>query len=223
MMDVGIFVLGILWGLLGNKIEEQLVKDYDEIILSKGWSIYMMPIITGILWLLLWQTYGVSLETIGYMLFIGLLMILACFDLKYMLLPTKVIYMGIGLCIIYRLLQLAITRESYFIISGGLGALIGYGLFLIIFYGSKWLFKKEGLGFGDVRLMALIGLYVGIEDLFILIIIASILAVLVGVILYLIRRKSEAYPFGPFLCGAAIVMVLFGNKIIAFYLGCLGL
>lgn len=223
MMDIGVFLLGIIGGLLGNKIEEQLVKDYDEIILSKGWSIYIVPIITGVLWLQLWQSYGISLEIIGYMLFIELLMILACFDLKYMLLPTKVIYMGIGLGIIYRLLQLAITRESYFIISGGLGALIGYGIFLMIFYGSKWLLKKEGLGFGDVRLMALIGLYVGIEDLFILIIIASILAVLVGVILYLIRRKSEAYPFGPFLCGAAIVMVLFGNKIIAFYLGCLGL
>lgn len=223
MMDIGVFLLGIIGGLLSNKIEEQLVKDYDEIILSKGWSIYIVPIITGVLWLQLWQSYGISLEIIGYMLFIELLMILACFDLKYMLLPTKVIYMGIGLGIIYRLLQLAITRESYFIISGGLGALIGYGIFLMIFYGSKWLLKKEGLGFGDVRLMALIGLYVGIEDLFILIIIASILAVLVGVILYLIRRKSEAYPFGPFLCGAAIVMVLFGNKIIAFYLGCLGL
>ena len=148
---------------------------------------------------------------------------LAWFDLKYMLLPSKMIYIGLSGGMIFRFIQGVALNNYHLVLNGIIGSVSGYVLFLLLFYGSKWLLKKEGLGFGDVRLMALIGFFVGLDLLPLMLIIASAFAVLIGSCLYVIRRKSEAFPFGPFLCIGTLIIILFQEEIIRLYLQYMGI
>ncbi|PHV72337.1 hypothetical protein CS063_02345 [Sporanaerobium hydrogeniformans] len=89
--------------------------------------------------------------------------------------------------------------------------------FFVLFFVGKWFYKKECLGFGDVRLMALIGLYVSIDLLFLTLFLASVLAAFYGIILFFKNKKSEAYPFAPFINGAALIAILYGYPILDWY------
>ena len=217
------FLMGFFISSGYNWVEKRLIKDYKEINKLRRWPFYICSLLVGILCAFAYKSYGNQPESLMYMILIIILIFLACFDLKYMLLPTKVIYLGVIAGALCRIWQTMVTREYYFIINGILAAIIGYGIFYVIFYGSQWILKKEGLGFGDVRLMALIGMFIGLEHLAIMLIISSLLAALVGSILFLLKGKSEVFPFGPFLCIGAIIMGLVGNQIVNFYLKCIGL
>ena len=205
-----------------NKLETYLVQDYEEISTLYNWPFYMGSFIVGGLCALAYSLYGLRLETFMIMSLMVVLTFLSLFDLKYMLLPTKIIYPGFILGVLYQLGQSILHRDYYFIINGLLGAMVGYGLFCLLFYGSKYFLKREGLGYGDVRLMGLIGMYIGIESLAIMLIISSVLALLVGIVLIMKKGKSEAFPFGPYLCIGAVIMSLFENQMITWYLKWIG-
>ena len=168
------------------------------------------------------RTYTNVWEQVMYLTFMMFLMFLACFDLKYMLLPSKVIYLGAALVVVFQTGRSWMAQSPYDLISGLLGGGIGMILFVIVWWGSQKLLKKEGLGFGDVRLMSMLGLYIGIESLFLMILIASLLAAMVGLGLFIWKRKSEAFPFGPFLCFASLIMVVFEEPILSLYLNWIG-
>ena len=140
--------------------------------------------------------------------FIAFAIVLSIVDWKQMILPTSIIRWGMGVGIVEYMLQAKI--QGNWLLLGDIltGAIIGYLFFMAIFYSSYWILKKEGMGYGDVRLMGFIGLYIGIDTLFIAILIASILASIYGVIRFIYYKKSTAYPFGPFLnIGGCITFV----------------
>ena len=157
-----------------------------------------------------------------YLTFMMFLVFLACFDVKYMLLPSKVIYLGEALGIIFQVGRSWMTQSPYYLISGLLGGGVGVILFILVWWGAQKLFKKEGLGFGDVRLMGMLGLYIGLELLFLMILVASLIAAIVGLGLLIWKRKSEAFPFGPFLCFASLILVVFEEPILSLYLNWIG-
>lgn len=159
--------------------------------------------------------------TLFYSILIGIMSVLILFDLRHMLLPSVLIYIGSAIALLFRIVLYVISGATFHLVNGILGACVGLALFLVVFYLSKWLFKKEGLGFGDVRLMFFLGMVVGIDGLFLMIILACFIAAIVGGILIVIKGKSEAFPFGPFLCGSALIMMLFGEKLIEIYLKCI--
>lgn len=180
-------------------------------------------LLNGILALLVSIFIDLEIAMFFYCILIGIMSILILFDQKYMLLPTRVIYIGSLVAIVFRACTSIYLNKVEVLFNGLLGAVVGVGLFLFVFYLSKWLFKKEGLGFGDVRLMFLLGMIVGLDGLFLMLIIACILAAVVGSILILVKRKSEAFPFGPFLCGSTIIWMIFQDQLMNFYFNCLGL
>ena len=165
--------------------------------------------------------YDNALVTAFYGILVGIMSILILFDLRHMLLPSVLIYIGSAVALLFRMILYMLTGATYHLLNGLLGAGIGFVLFLGAFYLSKWLLKKEGLGFGDVRLMFFLGMVVGIDGLFLMIILACFIAAVVGGILIVIKGKSEAFPFGPFLCGSALIMMLFGEQILEMYFNCM--
>lgn len=165
--------------------------------------------------------YGNMLVSAFYGILVGIMSILILFDLRHMLLPSMLIYIGSAVALLFRIVLYVFTGATYHLLNGLLGAGIGFALFLGAFYLSKWLLKKEGLGFGDVRLMFFLGMVVGIDGLFLMIILACFIAAVVGGILIVIKGKSEAFPFGPFLCGSALIMMLFGEQILEMYFNCM--
>lgn len=104
-----------------------------------------------------------------------------------------------------------------------IGLAVGGGFFLLVYYLSLWIYKREGIGFGDVKLMAAAGLYLGWAGTFIAVLIGSVAG---SVILLILRGRKKSdrfteYPFAPFLAAGILVAALFGDALTSWYLGLL--
>ena len=102
-----------------------------------------------------------------------------------------------------------------------IGLLVGGGLFFIVGMIGEFIFKKEAMGFGDVKFAAMLGAFLGWKILLLILIMGSFLGSVIGVILILsskAKNKTSYVPFGPFLVIAALISVYFGDAIIQAYL-----
>jgi leader peptidase (prepilin peptidase)/N-methyltransferase len=166
--------------------------------------------------LLCWH-YGLSAE-LGVLAFYAcLFIIIFVIDLEQGLILNKVVYPAMVVAFLLSLYpwpwlnQSIAMRVAYAALGGG----IGFALFLVIALASR-----GGMGWGDVKLAALIGLATGFPLVFLAIIMGAILGGIVAVALMLVKRKKrrEAIPFGPFLALASMVTLLWGSGILNWYL-----
>lgn len=222
MVRIGIGFIGMAIGLGLYYWENSLRQEFEEIEKEKKWPLWVLPLVNGLLSILAFKGASSYTEILIKIIEMSILLLLFVFDLKYMLLPTKVILPGVGVSLIGLILGWQRTGIWEIVRNGLLGGAIGFGIFWLIYFGSLVILKKEGLGYGDVRLMLLIGLIVGIQQVFMVIIIASLLAVLGGSIFWLIRKQSQAFPYGPFLCMGTIIMMNWGDKLMAYYFQLMG-
>jgi leader peptidase (prepilin peptidase)/N-methyltransferase len=103
-----------------------------------------------------------------------------------------------------------------------IGIAVGGSAFYLVGLLGELLFKKEAMGFGDVKLAAMMGAFLGWQNLLLILILASFLGSVVGIGLVLFSRRqagSTYIPFGPFLVLAAVIAIYAGERIIRAYLG----
>lgn len=107
--------------------------------------------------------------------------------------------------------------------DGLIGAAIGGGVFLGLYFGALAMLKQEGLGFGDVKYAAAAGLLLGWQRLLLAVLLASVVGAVVMVISNRITNaeKQKEYPFGPYLVAGTMVSLFLGDYLIAWYLGLL--
>jgi leader peptidase (prepilin peptidase)/N-methyltransferase len=179
----------------------------------------MIEILTGLMFGGVYLRFGWSLETLLYAGFMAVLIVLTMIDLDEMLLPTKIIWFGAGIGLIFRALQSILYQDIRYLGASFLAALLGYGFFWVLFYMAKILFKKEGLGFGDVRLAGMLGIYLPINLIVFTIFVSSLLASIYGGMLFYKKKASEPFSFGPFLNIAAVIALFYGDDMIWWYLG----
>ncbi|MBE6022429.1 MAG: prepilin peptidase [Cellulosilyticum sp.] len=175
--------------------------------------------ITGVGFVGIYSYYGRSMEMLIMWTFFAVTLILTIIDWKKMLLPTCVIKWGLIIGMVEKLFQVIELGHWQNMILSLLGAIVGYGIFAILYSVSKRVLKKEGLGYGDVRLVGLIGFFVGVQNLFMAIFIAALLASIYGAFLLKKKRLSEPYPFGPFLSIGSYTSLLWGTQIMNWYIG----
>lgn len=106
-----------------------------------------------------------------------------------------------------------------------IGAAVFGGGFLLIYYCAIWILKREGMGFGDVKLALVAGLLLGWQRMLLAMLIASVSA---SIILLIVRRvkgdeRDHEYPFGPFIAVGVAISLLVGGPIIDWYMGLLGI
>ncbi len=164
-------------------------------------------------WPLKFNGQGITLFVLWFIIVTGLI-ILALYDIKYMLLPNEIIIVLFCLVLLQIIISLIFFDKNYhYIINNIIGFVIGGGIFYLLFQISK----GDWIGGGDVKLGALLGLYLGNGNLAILMIfIASIIGTLFaipGLIKRNIGPKSQI-PYGPYLIIATIVLALFGSSLI---------
>jgi prepilin signal peptidase PulO-like enzyme (type II secretory pathway) len=150
------------------------------------------------------------------------LVALVVYDIKWMLLPDKIVFPLIGIALLSLIVQFILGRPLNDIYGILWAVAIGGGIFGLIFLASrgKW------IGGGDVKLGLLLGIVVAMpEYAFLLLFIASLAATLFSLPLLIAKKlkKNSKVPFGPFLILACIVVVLFGSRMIAAYQSWLGL
>ena len=106
------------------------------------------------------------------------------------------------------------------VLDGLLGSVIAGGFFLLMFYFSLVVLKKEGLGGGDIKFMFATGLLLGWKNIFLSVLIASLSAAIILTVAQKVRKddKDHEYPFAPYLVIGAVISMFFGTQLINFYL-----
>lgn len=102
-----------------------------------------------------------------------------------------------------------------------IGIVVGGGLFFLVMWLGEKVFRKEAMGFGDVKFAAMMGAFIGWKGLLLVLVLGSFIGSIVGVTLIILsgrRGKSTYVPFGPFLVVAAMTTIYFGAEIIDAYL-----
>jgi leader peptidase (prepilin peptidase)/N-methyltransferase len=162
-----------------------------------------------------WQT-GWGIEAFALILFIWCLISLTMIDYDTQLLPDSITLPLLWLGLIFNL-----SGTFTDINSAVIGAIAGY----LSLWSVYWLFKlttgKEGMGFGDFKLFAAFGAWFGWMSLPLIILLSSLVGAVLGIamIIFMGRDKAKPMPFGPYLCGAALVYIFWGEQIMQWYLG----
>lgn len=167
----------------------------------------------GLLWV-----FGPSWVAVAYGLLYSALLVVAGTDLSHKIIPNVVTFPGI----LVGLLCAATVLPLGFL-GGLLGVLVGGGILWLLAWASPYLFGKEGMGGGDIKLLAMIGAFLGWKPAVMTIMVGSFLGSLVGVTLIAAQviKREDYIPFGPFLVCGALVALFFGQSILDWYQGIL--
>jgi len=162
----------------------------------------LVEVLTGLLFALFFYRFAFHPVTLVFWLLSAILVAISFIDLDHQIIPDVISLPGI---LIGFLCSFAVPWVSWQ--SSLLGILAGGGSLLLIALSYEFLTKREGMGLGDVKLLAMLCAFLGLRAVFPVIFIGSVLGTLVGVPLMLLKKSDGklAIPFGPFLaCGALV-------------------
>jgi leader peptidase (prepilin peptidase)/N-methyltransferase len=180
----------------------------------------LVEAVTGVLSVLVYLKFGVGLSYVFYfLLFAAPLVAIAFIDLERKIIPDVLSLTGIAVGTLATIIlsglpfTAALLKSLWGILAGG-GALF----FISWFY--ERLRRQEGIGGGDVKLAAMLGAFFGWKAVFVILLLASLLGSVAGVILMIARRQGAqtAIPFGPFLAAGALLHLFVGNELLHWYL-----
>jgi leader peptidase (prepilin peptidase) / N-methyltransferase len=181
-----------------------------------SWRYPLLELAGGLLFLALWLKYPGSPQLIAYGPFAAAILVLTAIDLEHRLLPDAITYPGI---VVGLLLALILPLPGFW--QALLGALLGGGFFFLTAWGYEKLSGKTGMGGGDVKLLAMIGAFLGVGSLPFIIFSSAALGSLVGLGLTLAGGawrgggwRRVRIPFGPFLAVAALLYLFTGEALL---------
>jgi leader peptidase (prepilin peptidase) / N-methyltransferase len=169
-----------------------------------------IELISGTLYVLLWYQYKLGLPFVSYTLLTSALLVVALIDFDHKIIPNIITLPGIAVGLGLSIWALPITP-----LTSLLGLLVGGALFYLIA-----LVSKGGMGGGDIKLIAMIGAFLGWQGALFTIFSGALLGSVVGIMLMFLGRKGrkDKVPFGPFLSCGAILFMLWGDDLIHWYL-----
>ncbi len=185
-----------------------------------GWKIPLrypaVEALTGLLSMAVAWRFGVSIETVSALFLTWSLVALSFIDLDTQLLPD-----AITLPTLWAGLAFNLFNVHALLWDAVLGAICGYGILWIVYQAFRLLTGKEGMGFGDFKLLAALGAWLGWQHLPLIILLSSVLGALVGIALMLAKdhHRDVPIPFGPYLAAAGWIALVWGNEILDAYLG----
>lgn len=160
--------------------------------------------------------FGFSFITITALIFVWALITLAVIDLNTQLLPDD-----ITLPLLWMGLLVNMNNSYTDIHSAIIGAVVGYLFLWLIYWGFKLITGKEGMGYGDFKLLSAIGAWLGWSMLPLVILLSSLVGATVGIGLIIAAKlkKNIPIPFGPYLVGGALIALFWGEKLNHAYFG----
>ncbi len=174
-----------------------------------------VELLTALASLTVAYTFGVTIQTVLALLFTWVLIALTLIDIKKQLLPDD-----ITLPLLWSGILLSFFNIFTDLTSSVIGAMAGYMILWSIYQLFKLLTKKEGMGFGDFKLLAALGAWVGFDYLPQIILISSVVGSIIGISMLVIGRtkQQQPIPFGPYLAVAGWIALLWGETINSTYL-----
>lgn len=159
--------------------------------------------------------FGFSLAALIYLIFVAALLVITFIDIDHRIIPDVISLPGIPIGFASSFLLPSVTW-----LDSLLGVFLGGGSLLAIAWGYQLITGKDGMGGGDIKLLAMIGAFLGWQGVLFTIMASSFIGTAVGIVLMLRARKGMklAIPFGPFLAIGATIYLFFGPQIIHWYL-----
>jgi len=169
--------------------------------------------------LILWR-FGLGWPALVYAALFSALLVVAVIDLEHQIIPNVVTLPGIPLGLLCASTILPVGFPNSVI-----GGLLGGGLLWGLAWASPYLFGKEGMGGGDIKLLTMIGAFLGWKPTLLTILIGAVVGSAVGLTMMALKllRRNQYVPFGPFLALGAMTSLFFHEAIWAWYLGFFGL
>ena len=178
----------------------------------------IVELLTGILFLIVFNKFYLDISAVYYLVLTSILIIITFIDIDHYIIPDGLLIVGSIFAIVFNIIFKIITiKESL------LGAIICGGGVLAIVYLIEFIVKKEVMGGGDIKLFAMIGLFLGIKNSLLSALISVYVGAIFGVIMIICSKikKSEfnsMIPYGPFISIATFIVMLYGDNIINWYM-----
>ena len=199
---------------------------------------FIVELISSLLFLALYMQFGLSSseECISlsiYLVFTSSLIVMSFIDFEHRIIPDVLdcpgIVLGLALSILHPAMHIRPQPWDTLFASPVIasvadslsGIILGGGLLFMLGILGQAIFKKEAMGLGDVKLLAMIGAFLGWQMVLLTIVISAFVGSVVGIIVKL-RTGGSYIPYGPYLAMGAIVTIFEGDKIISWYMGGIG-
>lgn len=202
-----------------------------------SWQYPVVEAITGTLFLLVYLRFGLTIASPVYMLLAVSLVIVTFVDLTDWTIPNEITIPGVFIGIACAVAGLVFPESGLQLddpLQAVLGAVVGGGILYSLDKGTLLLLGKRGMGFGDVKLMAMLGAFFGWQGAVLAIVVASFFGSGVGISVILMKRRPNMpandeegveatgpggtyLPFGPYLVVGGLVVMFFGPDIIQTY------
>lgn len=174
----------------------------------------LVEILTAVLSFFVANHFGYGWQSFGALIFTWALISLSFIDIDKQLLPDNITLPLMWLGLLFSLAGVFVDSHSSII-----GAVTGY----LVLWSVYWLFKKatgkEGMGYGDFKLLAALGAWLGWQDIPLVIILSSSVGAILGILMILFKylERNNPIPFGPYLAVAGWVALIWGDQIIQEY------
>ncbi|MEN8243716.1 MAG: A24 family peptidase [Thermodesulfobacteriota bacterium] len=174
----------------------------------------LVELFGGLMAMCVYVKFGPGIEGIIYYGFIAALLVVTFIDIDHRIIPDVISLPGVVLGFAASFIMPSLNWTDSL-----LGLLVGGGSLYAVAWGYELITGKEGMGGGDIKLLAMIGAFIGWQGVLLTIFLGSAIGTLVGMIAMLKERQNMKMriPFGPFLALGAVISIFFGNELILWY------
>ncbi|WP_420849980.1 prepilin peptidase [Oryzomonas japonica] len=175
----------------------------------------LVELLNGLLTLALFWRFGLSLSFLALFLLCSALVVITFIDIEHQIIPDEISLPGIVIGFIF---SFFLPMQTW--LGSLVGILLGGGSLLLVASCYQWLTGKEGMGGGDIKLLAMMGAFLGWKAVPFIIFASSLVGSVVGIAMMLIQKKDSklAIPFGPYLAFGAVLYIFYGGQLIQWYL-----
>jgi len=174
-----------------------------------------VELLAGALFVLLVHHCGLTPTFVAYAVFASALVVIVFIDIDYQIIPDVISLPGIPIGVAASALGATVP-----VLDSLAGIALGGGLLYLIAWGYYALTKREGMGGGDIKLLAMIGAFIGWRGVLVTLVLGSFSGAIVGMSMILVRGADSKLPipFGPFLALGALSALFFGEELTQWYL-----
>lgn len=178
-----------------------------------------VELLNGVLTMLLFLRFGPTPAFAALFLFCSALVVITFIDIEHQIIPDEISLPGIVVGFV-----LSFFLQGHGWLNSLLGILLGGGSLLLVAYSYQLLTGKEGMGGGDIKLLAMMGAFLGWKAVPFIIFASSLIGSVFGISIMLLQKKDSklAIPFGPYLAVGAVLYIFYGKALIRWYLGLSG-
>jgi leader peptidase (prepilin peptidase)/N-methyltransferase len=175
----------------------------------------LVELFTALVSVIVGWHFGVSLQALAALFLTWCLIAASGIDIGHKLLPDNITLPLLWLGILLSLFDVFVDLEASII-----GAMVGYMSLWSVFMLFKLVTGKEGMGYGDFKLLAMLGAWLGWQPLLVVILTSSIVGATVGITMIVLKKTSRGtqIPFGPYLAAAGWITLLWGDRLMPLYL-----